>query len=339
MGQTQGHIQLQRAVASIMIGHRHRTDLGDIDALAASIAQLGLLQPPTITTDGTLVCGARRLAAVKQLGWRTVDVWVRSSISDRLGHLLAEQDENTQQKDLTPVEAAALYGELKTLMAEDASQRESATQFSSEHQPRWNGSAKFADPLGTPRGEARAQAAGMIPGGASHTTLDKITYLQQLATDPETPPALREQITAELEAINDGAPVHPAYERIRALQQREAMPARGTDLQSMADEAIARAHRSKDAPDQPAGDTPETGDEEPVAKIIRWPLRAFIATWSELENWWIHYNAEALAAELSEEQIESFLATAEGTSQFARDLRAARDAHDEGARRGHLRAL
>lgn len=176
----------------------------------------------------------------------------------------------------------------------------------------------------------------MIPGGASHTTLDKITYLHQLATDPETPSAMREQIAAELEAINDGAPVHPAYERIRALQQSEAMPDRGTDLQSMAEEAIARAHRSKDAPDQPAGDKPEASDAEPVAKIIRWPLRAFIATWTELENWWVHYSAEALAAELTEEQIEAFLATADGTSQFARELRAARDGD---SRRGHLRAL
>lgn len=335
MGQAQGHIQLQRAVASIMIGHRHRTDLGDIDALAASIAKLGLLQPPTITTDGTLVCGARRLAAVKQLGWRTVDVWVRSSISDRLGHLLAEQDENTQHKDLTPVEAAALYRELKALMAEDAQRRKQATQFGVNQNPRSDGPANFAGPSTTP-GIAREQAAAMIPGGASHTTLDKINYLHQLATDPDTPPALREQIAAELESINDGAPVHPAYERIRALQQREAMPARGTDLQSLAEEAIARAHRSKDVPDQPAGDKPETSDEEPVAKIIRWPLRAFIATWSELENWWVHYNAEALAAELTEEQIESFLATADGTSQFAQELRAARDGD---SRRGHLRAL
>ncbi|GAA1532564.1 ParB N-terminal domain-containing protein [Brevibacterium picturae] len=338
MGQAQGHIQLQRAVASIMIGHRHRTDLGDIDALAASIAQLGLLQPPTITTDGTLVCGARRLAAVKQLGWRTVDVWVRSSISDRLGHLLAEQDENTQHKDLTPVEAAALYRELKALMAEDAQRRKQATQFGVDQNPRSDGPANFAGPSTAP-GIAREQAAAMIPGGASHTTLDKINYLHQLATDPETPPVLREQITTELEAINDGAPVHPAYERIRAQQHHAAMPDRVTDLQSMAEEAIARAHRSKDAPDQPAEDKPEASDAEPAAKIIRWPLRAFIATWTELENWWVHYNAEALAAELTEEQIEAFLATADGTSQFARDLRAARDAQDEGPQRGHLRAL
>ncbi len=32
-----GRIELKRSVDSIVIGHRHRTDLGDLDALAASI--------------------------------------------------------------------------------------------------------------------------------------------------------------------------------------------------------------------------------------------------------------------------------------------------------------
>lgn len=43
-----GHIELDRAVASIHIGRRHRADLGDIDALASSIDREGLLQPPRI---------------------------------------------------------------------------------------------------------------------------------------------------------------------------------------------------------------------------------------------------------------------------------------------------
>lgn len=115
-----GYIELERAVDSILIGRRHRTDLGDIEALAASIDRDGLLQPPTITPDGALVCGLRRLAAIKKLGWRRVSVWVRSGISDRLGHLLAEQGDNQLHKPLTPIEAAELYRELKTLMAEDA---------------------------------------------------------------------------------------------------------------------------------------------------------------------------------------------------------------------------
>ncbi len=44
--------------------------------------------------------------------WRTVSVWVRSGVSTRLGHLLAEQDENAHRKPLNQLEAAALYREL-----------------------------------------------------------------------------------------------------------------------------------------------------------------------------------------------------------------------------------
>src|SRR5699024_5796910 len=120
MSERDGSIKLERSVDSIRAGRRHRTDLGDIDALATSIARDGLLQPITITLDNVLVCGAGRLAAIKQLGWRTVNVGVRSVISDRLGHLLAEQDDNVLHKPLTQLEAAALYRELKQVMAEDA---------------------------------------------------------------------------------------------------------------------------------------------------------------------------------------------------------------------------
>lgn len=101
MAATDGHIALERTVSSIQIGARHRHDLGDLDTLAASIDRYGLLQPITITPDGVLVCGARRLAAIRQLGWDTVRVWVRSGISDPLAHLLAEQDDNVLHKPLT----------------------------------------------------------------------------------------------------------------------------------------------------------------------------------------------------------------------------------------------
>ncbi|KAB1897887.1 ParB N-terminal domain-containing protein, partial [Micrococcus luteus] len=65
-----GSIELERTVASIQVGHRHRTELGDIDELAVSIDRDGLLQPITITPEGVLVCGARRLTAIRQLGWK-----------------------------------------------------------------------------------------------------------------------------------------------------------------------------------------------------------------------------------------------------------------------------
>ena len=61
-------------IADIKIGTRHRKDMGDIDGLAASIADIGLLNPITIAADGTLLAGGRRLAACKKLGWDKVPV-------------------------------------------------------------------------------------------------------------------------------------------------------------------------------------------------------------------------------------------------------------------------
>ncbi len=57
-----------------------------------------------------------------------------------------------------------------------------------------------------------------------------------------------------------------------------------------------------------------TGDGQPV----RYPLRAFVQTWGgELTNWWTHYDADTLAAELTDEQFENFLTTTDGTVRFA----------------------
>ena len=105
----EGRIELERAVDSIVVGARHRHDHGDLIPLVESIRRHGLLQPITVTLDGHLICGARRLAAIKLLGIKTVNVWVRSGVSDRLGQLLAEQDDNQLHKPLTQLEAAALY--------------------------------------------------------------------------------------------------------------------------------------------------------------------------------------------------------------------------------------
>jgi ParB family chromosome partitioning protein len=75
-----------------------------------SIDEVGLLQPMTITPNDVLVCGGRRLEAVRRLGWRTSNVWVRSGVSDALSQLLTQQDENAHPKPLTELKTAALTG-------------------------------------------------------------------------------------------------------------------------------------------------------------------------------------------------------------------------------------
>ena len=67
-----------RPIDSIVVGERLRKDMGDLEGLARSIAEIGLLHPIIITPDGQLVVGERRLRACKLLGWRTIPVHVRS---------------------------------------------------------------------------------------------------------------------------------------------------------------------------------------------------------------------------------------------------------------------
>jgi ParB family chromosome partitioning protein len=63
---------------------RHRKELGDLDALAASMRGLGLLQPIGITRDNALVFGERRLQAARLLNWETIPARVIAELGDDL---------------------------------------------------------------------------------------------------------------------------------------------------------------------------------------------------------------------------------------------------------------
>ncbi len=331
MTDPQTGIQLDRAVDSLIVGKRHRTDLGDLDPLAASIDRDGLLQPLTITIDGVLVCGARRLAAIKMLGWRTVSVWVRGGLSDRLGKLLAEQDDNMLHKPYNQLEAAGLYREIKQVMAEDAARRKSATQFSAENQPGNDGPGKFPGPSGA-LGDARELAAAMIPGGASYKTLEKVGYIEEIAANPAQPETLRAEAAAALERIEAGDPVHPLYQAIRESADA-AREVREATMHALAEDAIARANAMKKGKKPKPRPKPLVPDDAPP---VRYPVRAFVQTWGELALWWTHYDIDVLAVELTDDQYENFLTVAEATARFADDLRTTRDAH---AAQPILRAL
>ena len=55
-------------IAAIRIGERRRQNMGDIDGLAASIAEIGLLHPVVVTPDHDLIAGERRIEAFRNLG-------------------------------------------------------------------------------------------------------------------------------------------------------------------------------------------------------------------------------------------------------------------------------
>jgi hypothetical protein len=69
-------------MSDIRVGNRIRQDLGDIDGLARNIEAIGLLHPLVVLSDGTLLAGARRLAAVNSLGWQEVPVIIKEPAND-----------------------------------------------------------------------------------------------------------------------------------------------------------------------------------------------------------------------------------------------------------------
>jgi ParB family chromosome partitioning protein len=314
MPDNRGHIELDRRIESIGVGVRHRKDMGDIDALMRSIDEVGLLQPITITPDGVLVCGARRLEAMRRLGKHTLSVWVRSGISDELSHLLAQQDENEQRKPLTLLETESLYREVKRLMAEEAARRQEATRFGACGDI---GDVNGAEGPTAPRGEgdSRVQASRLVTGKQSFARLEQVGWLKEIARDESQIPHVRQFASNALKAIDEGAPVEPAYKRVKAAVElaskpKDDEPDSDEELARLAAEALARV-RQRDARKGARGLTKNTSVSQYRS------LRSFILTWTELEGWSALYDLNEIATSLEVDEWERFERVVTETVEFA----------------------
>ncbi|UNM17304.1 ParB N-terminal domain-containing protein [Pseudomonas sp. ArH3a] len=95
---------IQCQASLIKVANRFRKDFGDIESLAASISEIGLLQPIGIDSGYRLVFGERRLRACLSLGWEKIPV--RTVHLDSI--LQGELAENEFRKDFTPSERVAI---------------------------------------------------------------------------------------------------------------------------------------------------------------------------------------------------------------------------------------
>ena len=89
-------------------------DPGELDDLAESIREVGLLQPIVVRPDAErfeIVFGHRRYLAHKILGVRKIESIIRS-LSD-VECALARASENLQRVGLSPLEEAAIYADLR----------------------------------------------------------------------------------------------------------------------------------------------------------------------------------------------------------------------------------
>jgi N6-adenosine-specific RNA methylase IME4 len=194
-----------RAIHAIKVGRRHRRDLGDIDALAKSISELGLLHPIVIDENNALVAGGRRLEAVQRLGWQDVRVTVVNIADIARG----EFAENMDRKDFTLSEAVAIKRALEPLekAAAQERQREGGRRGG-------EGSGKLPE---ASKGNAADKAAAAT--GMARRTLEKA---QAIVDAAEAEP---DKFGKLLEDMDRSGRVNGPYKRLKVIKQAAAIRA------------------------------------------------------------------------------------------------------------------
>jgi len=174
---------LTRSIDDIQVGRRFRHDFGDIDGLAKSIADVGLLHPIVIRPDGRLIAGCRRLKACRTLGWTKVPVHV----VDLEGIACGEYAENTIRKDFTAGEAAAIHEALLPVEREQAAKRQQAARQAQDERGREGGRGKKKTLPGKKTGRVseagRSRTRAAKATGYSATTLAKIDAVKRAARE------------------------------------------------------------------------------------------------------------------------------------------------------------
>lgn len=93
---------------------RSRFDDESLEELAASIVEVGVLQPVVVSRDDDgglhLIAGERRWRAARRAGLNTIPAVVRGATGDTT--LVEALVENVQRQDLTPLEEAHAYRQL-----------------------------------------------------------------------------------------------------------------------------------------------------------------------------------------------------------------------------------
>ena len=212
-------------ISRIKMGQRHRQELGNVDELATSIADVGLLHPIPVRRDGLLIAGQRRLAACKKLGWQSVPVHVVDLAEIARG----EFAENAFHKPFLPTEIYAIWQALEPIERAAAQERQKASRFGS-------GGGKLPAPG---KGRTRDKIAKFA--GVSGRTVDKIAEVMEAAkADPRYEPLvkmmdhtqcadgaykqLKAMRAAEAEAASDGAERPKASIQLSVVAYNEAFP-------------------------------------------------------------------------------------------------------------------
>lgn len=106
----------------VVPAERQRSGKSDLTSLKHSIANLGLINPLTVTKDGELVAGFRRLSAMLELAkdnpkkWETVPVHFYDELTSAEKYLV-ELDENIRREQLSWQDQALAFEKYHTVLS------------------------------------------------------------------------------------------------------------------------------------------------------------------------------------------------------------------------------
>jgi ParB-like chromosome segregation protein Spo0J len=93
----------------------------EVAELAADMKLHGQLQPVEIVPSGIIICGHKRVAAARLLGWTEIDVWVRTDLADKPAEVERRLvEDNLYRRQLGPMAIARCYRHLKQLASKFA---------------------------------------------------------------------------------------------------------------------------------------------------------------------------------------------------------------------------
>lgn len=215
------------AIDAICASNRYRKDYGDLAGLAASIEQLGLLQPIGVTADNDLVFGQRRLKAFQLLGRSTIP----ARVIDVPAIVLAEHAENEIRKDFTVSERVEIGKAVETELGKRQGQR---TDLANEGQDSLLGELgkNFNE---VPKGRTAEIAADKSGFG------NEITYRQAKTVVEKATPELVQAMDSGKVAISTAAKL--AVAPVEVQRQAVADPKKAVELAKAASAAKVKEIR------------------------------------------------------------------------------------------------
>jgi len=210
-------VERQVRVDWVRVDGRFRSDLGDLEKLARSIKEQGLINAITVTPGGRLLAGERRLRAFQLLGLTTIPARIVEDLDGAAARLRIERDENTERKPMTPEELVRLGQALEQLERPRAAERKAAGQFGSGQE------------TGTvPRGETRDVVASAL--GMSASTYERAKTVVAAAED--TTLAAEDQMLARqaLADMNTTGNVAGNFEKVRRVREARLTTPRRTTV-------------------------------------------------------------------------------------------------------------